>query len=76
MHTLHTLLRYYPFWAFPLALLLGELTLYYRRKGKKRQQYVMFTLCFLLFATGVTWLVFRGDKNSDHWVDWIVLRIQ
>ncbi len=66
MHTLSIVLRYYPYWAIPLALIIGELGIHFRRR-KKSAQWNFFAVSAALFVGLVLWLVFRGDLNSNSW---------
>ena len=59
-------LRLYPFWAIPLALVMGELGWYFRRKGKK-QQWFCWSMVGFLGLTTLLWLIFRGDLYADRW---------
>lgn len=67
MHTLFALSRFYPYWAFPLAILFAELGWYFRRK-KSGGQYYCWALVSVLAVTTIMWIGFRGDMNSDLWV--------
>lgn len=66
MHLLFAAMRLFPFWAIPAAMILWELTVYYRRKGHKNQYICAAALVVLLVGT-VGWFVGRGDLHSDEW---------
>lgn len=68
MHVAHTLLRYYPFWALPLAFVMVEVALSFRRK-KKTSQHYFWVIAGILVISSIAWLAFRGDKKSDRWVE-------
>jgi hypothetical protein len=67
MHTFFALARFFPYWAFPLALLSGEVAWYYYRK-KSSQQYLFWGVSAVLLVLMLLWIAFRGDLNSDEWV--------
>ena len=67
MHWVYAALRFYPFWALPLAFLVGEIAWFYHRK-KRRIQYLFWVISFLVGISGIIWVVFRGDRFSDQWI--------
>lgn len=69
MHQIFLLARVYPYWAIPLALVLGQLGIFFRRR-KSRFQYTFWMLIAILMISSLAWLVMRGDRNADEWVRW------
>ena len=67
MHTVYALVRLLPYWAFPLALICGELGWVYHRKGRKIQ-WLFWTLCLFLAISLILWFVYGGYLHSDKWV--------
>ena len=72
MYILYALVRFYPVWALPLALLIGEVGIHLRRRKSRLQNYCWFWVGFLGLTT-LLWIVFRGDLNSDKWVRFLAL---
>jgi hypothetical protein len=67
MATLIFLVKILPFWAFPAALVFGDLTIFYRRRRQK--VWVAFLSLALIFVgAGGLWIGFRGDLHADSWV--------
>lgn len=67
MHLVYLLVRTYPYWAVPIAIVFGQLAIHYMRQlNPIRFLFWMITaaLVFLAFA----WIFFRGDLHSDEWV--------
>ena len=59
--------RVYPFWAIPMAAIFWQLArLFRRREYGWHGWFYGITLFFLL--TAAVWVWFRGDLNSDRWV--------
>lgn len=67
MHFLFLVIRTFPYWALPLALVLAEMGIFFRRK-RHRIQYLFWGAAGIILAGFVYWLVFRGDLNSAEWV--------
>ncbi|MGZ3689001.1 MAG: hypothetical protein ACXVBW_11910, partial [Bdellovibrionota bacterium] len=67
MHTIFMMARFYPYWALPLAVLVGDIGLYFRRK-KNDIQWALWSLAGFLVLGIIVWVAFRGDLNSDQWV--------
>lgn len=67
MYLLFALLRFYPYWALPLALVIGEIGVHLRRRKSPLQKYCWAWVGILGFTT-ILWFAFRGDVNSDKWV--------
>jgi hypothetical protein len=67
MHVLYALVRFFPYWALPVALIVAELGRFYRRR-QSQNQYWCWTASVALIVFTVFWFVLRGDQNSDNWV--------
>jgi hypothetical protein len=67
MHTLFVLAKVYPYWAIPLALVVGELGIFFRRRRSKKQRICWAGVGILLLGL-ILWFYFRGDLNSDRWI--------
>ena len=67
MHLLFALMRFYPFWALPLALVLGEIAWHFHRR-RKGIQYSFWAGALFFFCTTLAWFILRGDLHSDAWV--------
>lgn len=71
MRWVYAFVRLYPFFAVPVALILVELGLHFRRRRVKTQFY-FFGIAGFLLLTSFLWLFYRGDSRSDHWVRWFI----
>lgn len=71
MHSFITLARIYPYWAIPVAIIFAEIAYFYKRRKSPHQ--FIFWMASATFILGlVLWLIYRGDINSDVWVQsWI-----
>lgn len=67
MHTIYAIARFYPFWAIPLAVIIFQIGVHFRRRARPAQ-WTCFAMVGVLILTGIAWLVYRGDMNSDRWV--------
>lgn len=67
MHFIHTVVRFFPYWAFPVGLIVAELAWYFRRK-KSPMEYYCWGISGFLFIGIVAWIAARGDLHSDQWV--------
>lgn len=67
MHFLYELARYFPFWAIPIALILGEVGLFFRRRASVFQ-FPFFGMAGLIMLLTLIWFIGRGDLHSDKWV--------
>jgi hypothetical protein len=61
------LARLYPYWALPLAVVLVQLGIFFRRR-KSPIQYACLGEAGLLLLGIVAWFVFRGDLYTDRWL--------
>lgn len=73
MHYLFAAARLFPYWALPLALVIGEIGVYFRRRRDKRQ-WIFFGISGTLVLVTFLWFGFRGDLRSDDWIRWILGR--
>lgn len=67
MTFLHTVLRIYPYWSIPAALICIELGVVLKRRHVKLF-WIPMVLGVLFLATCVLWIVNRGDLHSDLWI--------
>jgi energy-coupling factor transporter transmembrane protein EcfT len=67
MHALFSMVRFYPYWALPVAIIAAETGFYFRRREKPVRFY-FFAFSALLVLGLAGWFFFRGDVNSDAWV--------
>lgn len=69
MSLIHALVRLFPYWAFPMALVFGEVAWTLR---KKRASFSWQLFCWgaalVLVGLTVAWFAYRGDLYSDKWV--------
>jgi hypothetical protein len=70
MHHVYFLARIFPFWALPLAFVLGQLGLHFRRR-KFGVQYSFWGMVAILVIASIAWIGFRGDINAENWVRWV-----
>ena len=68
MHWLFFTLRFFPYWALPLVLVLWETGVYYKRRNIGRGKLICWGVDFLLIVAICSWFFFRGDVHSDDWV--------
>jgi hypothetical protein len=69
MRPIYLIVRFYPFWALPVALILGELGRHFgRRAGIKKWKWICWAGSVFLLTLIVLWFIGRGDLNSDRWV--------
>lgn len=67
MRLLYLAFRTFPFWSFPLMLIMGELGRHFYR-NKSKVQYVCWAVVVSIIALTTLWFVYRGDLHSDQWV--------
>ncbi|MGE0616089.1 MAG: hypothetical protein AB7P04_10650 [Bacteriovoracia bacterium] len=68
MVLIYAAVRFFPYWAVPLAIVLADIGLYFRRKKSRTQWFFWFTTGLCLLLT-LIWFIYRGDMNSDRWLD-------
>ena len=61
------LARTIPYWAIPMAIVLVDLMIYYRRK-RARATYVCAGAIFMLVCLSIGWVAARGDLYADQWM--------
>ncbi|MCM2277282.1 MAG: hypothetical protein NDJ89_04345 [Oligoflexia bacterium] len=72
MHFVFLLARTFPWWAVPMALVFGQLTVFFwRRRSPLRFPAAMVSVGLVVGA--VLWIVYRGDLHSDRWVRALLL---
>ena len=67
MHVYFSIARFYPYWAVPVALVIGEMAVFFRRR-ESGLQWPLFGLGGLILFIAILWFVFRGDIHSDDWL--------
>lgn len=60
MYSILFLVRFYPFWAVPFALVFFEMGVYHFNRRVRLGFVPCFALAFLLVVTSIIWLVFEG----------------
>jgi hypothetical protein len=68
MHHFFTIARIYPYWAFPLAIVLAELGIFFKRRKNSTRSYFCWASVVVLGIGFFLWFYYRGDLNSDQWV--------
>ncbi|MEW6058039.1 MAG: hypothetical protein AB1540_15640 [Bdellovibrionota bacterium] len=54
------LIRYFPFWAIPVALVIFEIGVYYYNRRQRFAFVLFFGAAATLTLTSIAWLVFEG----------------
>lgn len=67
MHLIYTVMRFFPWWALPMAFVIGELGVFFRRRAS-RAQFACFGVAGMLVLCALAWIFLRGDLHSDRWV--------
>ncbi|MCM2322176.1 MAG: hypothetical protein NDJ90_02835 [Oligoflexia bacterium] len=67
MHALFLLARTFPWWAVPMALVVGQLTVFFWRRRSPMRFFFGGATLTLLFSAAL-WIIYRGDLHSDRWV--------
>jgi len=67
MHIVYALARTYAYWALPVAFVVAEIGLFFRRRKSPIQYYCWTAVGFIGF-TWILWIALRGDLNSDTWL--------
>lgn len=66
MHTFVVALKTFPFWAIPVAFILVEIGLFYRRR-KSEATFVFLGSAGFLVVLSLIWIILRGDLNAEAW---------
>jgi hypothetical protein len=61
------MLKTFPFWAVPLAIILFEVGFFYKRR-RSDAKVVFFGASGFLICLALAWLVLRGDLHAEAWV--------
>lgn len=67
MRWIFILFRFFPYWAFPLSIVVFELGRHFHRK-RSSHQWAFFSMAGALGLLTLVWFGFRGDLHSDEWV--------
>lgn len=67
MHLVYLLLRTYPYWAVPVALVFGQLGMHFARRGSLLK-FLFWGISLCLVVGAGVWIGFRGDLHSDEWI--------
>ena len=68
MHWLFAMVRFFPYWALPIALVLLETGVYFKRWKRWKPQFLCWGIAVVFLLAIGTWFFYRGDMNSDQWV--------
>jgi hypothetical protein len=68
MHSIFALVRFFPYWAIPVILVLVETALFAKRRRRTGLMIACLTFAVLFVLTVGVWFYYRGDVHSDHWV--------
>ena len=68
MESMITIVKFYPYWALPVAFVLFETGMFAKRHRKKGVDKAAFGLMGSLLILLVLWVAMRGDLNSVRWV--------
>jgi hypothetical protein len=68
MHWIFSLIRFFPYWALPLVLMGFETGVYYKRRNRKKSQFICWGVSGVLMVSICIWFLYRGDVHSDRWV--------
>lgn len=66
MHLFYVLLKSFPYYAVPSVVILIELARHFRRRAS-RAQYLCLAIAGGLVLLVISWFIFRGDLNAEHW---------
>ena len=67
MAAIFLMVKFVPFWAVPLALVVGDVG-WHLHKRRNRLEYVCYIAALCLISLAGIWLYYRGDVNSDKWL--------
>ena len=59
-------IKIFPVFGISLGIIFLDLARGMKRKGGKSWMGLLFVSVLHFFLTGA-WIVFRGDRNADHW---------
>jgi hypothetical protein len=68
MHWVFALARFAPYWVLPIVLVLWETGVYFKRRNKRKSQWICWLSGGALVILIGLWFYFRGDLYSDEWV--------
>lgn len=54
--------------AIALVVPLAQMGIHYKRRQDSKQ-HIYWSISGILIVSAVLWLVFRGDRYSDQWLD-------
>ena len=71
------LVRFFPFWAIPLALVMFEIGVYHYNRRQRLPVVISFSFAGLLAVASILWVVFEGywkaGPVAKHFFDLLVL---
>ena len=71
------LVRFFPFWAIPFALVMFEMGVYHYNRRERLPGVIAFAFAGLLAVVSITWVVFEGYGKAGpvvkHFLDLIDL---
>lgn len=62
------LVRYFPFWAIPLALVMFEVGTYHHNRRERIPTVFFFGLCGSMVITSILWLIFEGYWRAGPFI--------
>lgn len=68
LYTTLFLVRYFPFWATPIALVLFEVGVYHFNRRERGSCVVYFVLSGALAVSSILWIVFEGYWRAGPFV--------
>lgn len=71
MHVLYIIGRLYPFLAIAIVVVLVQVAIHFKRRRDPRA-IPYWVVSGILILSAVLWIVFRGDQNSDAWLNAIL----
>lgn len=68
LYTFLFIVRFFPFWAVPLALVLFEMGVYFYNRRERLFFMMFFTLSALSVVLSILWLVFEGYWRAGPFI--------
>ena len=62
------MVRYFPFWAVPLALIFFELGVYHYNRRERSGTLTFFGAAAFLVIVTILWIVFEGYWRAGPWI--------
>jgi hypothetical protein len=68
MNFLFSVVRFFPYWALPVVLVLAETALFAKRRNRRKLMWGCVFFVFVFLGVIGSWFIYRGDVNSNQWV--------